>query len=60
MGVSRIETCECGRVWKLKKFKSIARDSDSVTCVCGKEIISWNGGHFWIGELVSEPTKKPK
>ncbi len=61
---TRTETCECGRVWELKRIKIIMRDKDSLNCICGRELIHWNGGHMWTGTLVSDirdaHTKKAK
>ena len=45
---SQIITCECGLKWSLRRVKTIARDSDSANCTCGRELIRWNGGHMWI------------
>lgn len=55
---SREITCECGRTWKLTKVKTIMRDKDSFDCICGKELIEWNGGHTWTGKLVSGKDSK--
>jgi hypothetical protein len=41
-------TCECGLKWRLRRVKTIMRDSDSANCTCGRDLISWNGGHMWI------------
>lgn len=53
-------TCECGLVWRMRKIKTIMRDNDSFNCTCGREVISWNGGHMWTGELVTEPKGESK
>jgi hypothetical protein len=53
--IGEVVTCECGGVWKLRKIKTIMRDIDTFNCTCGRELISWNGGHMWAGELVSKP-----
>jgi len=34
------------------------RDKDSENCVCGREIIRWNGGVIWMVKLISEPDKE--
>jgi hypothetical protein len=47
-------TCECGLTWELRKIKTIMRDKDSLNCDCGRELIEWNGGHMWTGEIVSK------
>ena len=47
MPAENIHTCECGRKWTVKKFKTIMRDSDSANCSCGRQIIEWNGGHMY-------------
>jgi len=51
-----IKKCECGLTWKLTKHKAPfgIRDSDSLTCTCGRELISWNGGCIWVAELIPE------
>jgi hypothetical protein len=50
-----IHTCECGRKWLLKKIKTIMRDSDSVSCSCGRQIIEWNGGLMYrVSEVKSD------
>ena len=54
----RIVTCECGLVWKLRKVKVIMRDADSLNCNCGRELISWNGGHIWTGEIIPQEKSK--
>lgn len=53
-----VVTCECGRTWRMRKIKTIMRDSDSFDCACGRELISWNGGHMWTGELVTQPKEQ--
>ncbi|RKH58996.1 hypothetical protein D7X96_36025 [Corallococcus interemptor] len=52
----------CGAVFRVRKFKSIARDKDSLSCTeCGNELMSWNGGVMYLEpKLISGATKKPQ
>jgi len=52
----KIETCECGLAWQLQRVKMPhgARDSDSLNCRCGRELISWSGGHVYTMEAVEK------
>jgi len=49
-----IERCECGKKWKLTKYKTLGgiRDIDSLYCTCGRELISWSGAHMWGKEEI--------
>lgn len=52
-------TCECGRVWELRKRKVPQRDIDSESCICGRSLVSWNGGCVWRVEFIKDiPTGK--
>ncbi len=56
MGINNsIVKCECGKTWRLTRVKMPygARDSDSAACTCGREVISWNGGHVYVIEEVN-------
>jgi hypothetical protein len=57
---TKIVTCECGLEWVLTKQKTSfgIRDDDSLDCSCGRELIRWNGGHLWTGEVVSKEKSK--
>lgn len=57
---SEIKKCECGLVWKLTRIKTPygIRDTDSLACDCGHELIAWNGGHMYTAEKVPEETSK--
>jgi len=57
-----IKKCECGLVWKLVKVKTPygIRDSDSLQCSCGRELISWNGRHTWTAEVVNKGEKNSR
>lgn len=48
---------DCGRVWAFTKHKSITRDIDTFECDCGKTLLSWSGGAYYTGKLVSGPTR---
>ena len=52
--------CECGVLWKLQKVKTPfgVRDNDSIACSCGRELISWNGGHMYQAEIIAEGEKE--
>ncbi len=55
------KTCECGKVWVVTRHKMPhgARDDGSLTCTCGREIVSWNGGYtYTIKETAAEPVQK--
>lgn len=56
---SEIKKCECGLVWRLTKVKTPygMRDKDSLECDCGRELISWNGGHMYNAEKVAKDSK---
>jgi hypothetical protein len=60
MEASKVETCECGLAWSLVKIKTIMRDSGSFQCICGKELIRWNGDHMWTGFVIPKQVKKQK
>jgi hypothetical protein len=53
-GVEGKNTCDCGRVWNLVERSSPQRDKDSISCVCGKTLVSWNGGCYWKAELIAD------
>jgi hypothetical protein len=57
---TKIVACECGLQWKLTRQKTSfgIRDDDSLNCSCGRELISWNGGHLWTGEVVPKEESK--
>jgi predicted Zn finger-like uncharacterized protein len=61
---SEIEvTCKhCSAVFRVQKFKTIARDKGSLSCTqCGNELMSWNGGAMHMNpKLISAPLKKPQ
>lgn len=50
-------TCECGRVWNLTQRKVPMRDKDSIQCLCGKTLVSWNGGCIWDADLIQDISK---
>ncbi len=51
---SELKKCECGKVWKITRYEmpNGVRDSDSLNCLCGKEIKKWSGGYAFIAEEV--------
>ena len=60
MEASKVETCECGLFWSLSKITTITLDSGSFHCICGKELIRWNGHHMWTGYVIPKQLKKPQ
>lgn len=50
-------TCECGLKWRVRKIKTIMRDSDYENCTCGREIIRWNGAHMFTVKSLPETEK---
>lgn len=48
--------CACGALYKVKKFKTIARDKDSYKCnECGRTLMEWNGGAMYIFTKIEKP-----
>jgi len=56
---SYVHVCECGKKWQVDRVKIIMRDSDSENCTCGREIVSWNGGHMFRVEEIKEGSDGP-
>jgi ribosomal protein S27E len=54
------KTCEeCGSIYKVTKFKTIMKDKDSIACeVCGRELLSWNGGAMYQALLIKRGATK--
>lgn len=51
--MSTIKCTNCGSVYEIEEFKTIARDVDSITCgVCGEPLISWDGGVMYKANLI--------
>lgn len=50
-------TCECGKTTRFRKLKSIMRDKDSAVCTCGRTVLEWNGGHYYV-EVYDSDEKK--
>src|ERR1039458_3687646 len=54
-GVEGKNTCpECGRVWLLTQRKVPQRDKDDISCICGRTLVSWNGGCVWTATLIDD------
>lgn len=41
-------TCDCGKRYDVKSFKSGIRDKGEEKCSCGKLIREWSGGETFI------------
>ncbi|TCZ75383.1 hypothetical protein E0485_17410 [Paenibacillus albiflavus] len=52
--------CTCGREWLITKHHSPMRDKDSESCLCGEELVSWNGGVTYSVRLVKDIKKDDK
>ncbi len=48
-----IKTCNyCGAIYKLRFTRTIMRDKDFLSCLCGKTVHSWNEAKIWEMELL--------
>jgi len=55
------ECDKCGAIYSLSSRSLPMRDKFSIQCkYCGETIISWNGGHEYIANEISGPTKDYK
>ena len=56
----KLVACKCGKRWRLRRVHVPMRDSDSLHCSRGRELISWNGACMWNRAELLEKKKKSK
>jgi hypothetical protein len=57
MPTDYVHVCDCGRKYAVRRIKRATPDKDAIDCICGKEIVSWNGKDFFkVGEVVEGRT----
>jgi len=50
-----IKICpKCGRRYESFKMNIPMRDKDSEECICGYELIKWNGGVMYDARLIED------